>query len=66
MVTTPTHSSSRLVSWALQLSQFDYEIVDQISASHRNADCLSRLPVSPDDEFDEFSTEETPSAALLN
>ena len=54
-LTTPTRSNSRLVRWALQLSQFDYEIVYQTSASHGNANCLSRLPVSSDDEFDKFS-----------
>ena len=57
-VTTPTCSSSRLVRWALQLSQFDYEIVLSSSASRGNAGCLSPLPVSSDDEFDEFSRSE--------
>ena len=57
-VTTLTRSSSCLVRWALQLSQFDYEIVYQSSASHGNADCLSCLPVSSDDKFGEFSRSE--------
>ncbi len=53
-VTAPTCSSSRLVRWAFKLSQFDYQIVYQSSASHGNADCLSHLPVNSDDKFDEF------------
>lgn len=57
-LTSPTKTSSRLVRWALQLSQYSYDIEYRQSAGHGNADALSRLPLRQEAEFDEFSKHE--------
>ena len=57
-VTPPTRTSSRLTRWALQLSQYDYQIEYKNSRDHGNADALSRLPIGTDVKFDESNKEE--------
>ena len=42
-VSSPTRISSRLTRWALQLSQYDYQIQFTKPSEHRNADALSAL-----------------------
>ena len=36
--------TGKLARWALQLQQYDFDIIHQPGKSHRNADALSRLP----------------------
>ena len=64
-VTVPTRTSGRLARWALQLSQFDYEIQYRQSTEHGNADCLSRLPIGPDEKFDQANETEDQSERYI-
>ena len=36
--------TGKLARWALQLQQYDFDIIHQPGKSHGNADALSRLP----------------------
>ena len=53
---TPSLAANRLARWALQLSQFDYEIEHRKTEDHGNADALSRLPAEEDLQFDREET----------
>ena len=41
----PTHTSNRIQRWALILSMYEYSISFKSTATHGNADALSRLPL---------------------
>ena len=41
----PTHTSNRIQRWALTLSMYEYSILFKSTATHGNADALSRLPL---------------------
>ena len=64
-MTTPTGTSGRLARWALQLSQCDYEIQYRRSVEHGNADCLSRLPVGHDEDFEQTNEYEDQSERYI-
>ena len=40
-------SGSRLMRWRLQLENYDYEIIYKKGSLNKNADCLSRIKISP-------------------
>ena len=46
-------AASRLQRWAILLSAYIYEIEYKPTKEHGNADMLSRLPVGPDQFFDD-------------
>ena len=50
----PALAANRLSRWALLLNQYNYIIEHRSGKQHQNADALSRLPVGPDDEFDQM------------
>ena len=54
----PTMAAERLTRWALKLRAYDFVVRFRPTAQHSNADCLSRLPVGPDEEFDKLENEE--------
>ena len=54
----PTMAAERLTRWALKLRAYEFVVRFRPTAQHSNADCLSRLPVGPDEEFDKLETEE--------
>ena len=43
----PSIAAARLQRWALLLACYQYQIKYKSTLSHANADCLSRLPLSP-------------------
>nr|CAB3249686.1 uncharacterized protein K02A2.6-like [Phallusia mammillata] len=53
---TPPLAANRLARWALFLGQFKYKIEYRKTASHQNADALSRLPQGEDVYFDKEET----------
>jgi hypothetical protein len=64
---TPSLAANRLARWALQLSQFDYEIEHRKTEDHGNADALSRLPTEDDLQFDgEETGEDTDMVCAIN
>ena len=46
-------AASRLQRWAILLSAYTYDIEYKPTKEHGNADMLSRLPVGPDQFFDD-------------
>lgn len=48
----PHRTAQKLQSWALLLSNYQYEIVYRPTTKHPNADTLLRLPVGPEKDFD--------------
>ena len=52
----PTMAASRLKWWAIILSAYTYTISYKHTKEHGNADCLSRLPLETDPEFEKFHT----------
>ena len=64
---TPSLAANRLARWALQLSQFDYEIEHRKTEDHGNADALSRLPTEDDLQFDgEETGKDTDMVCAIN
>ena len=53
---TPSLAANRLARWALFLSQLEYVIEYRKTSDHMNVDCLSRLPVGDDPDFDREET----------
>ena len=53
----PEMAASRLQRWAIILSSYDYEVKYQPSASHGNADGLSRLPLQDEPSEQDESAE---------
>ena len=49
----PAMAASRLQRWAILLSAYTYDIEYKPTKEHGNADMLSRLPVGPDQFFDD-------------
>ena len=49
----PAMAASRLQRWAIFLSAYTYDIKYKPTKEHGNADILSRLPVGPDQFFDD-------------
>ena len=50
-------AASRLQRWAIILSSYDYDVKYQPSASHGNADGLSRLPLQAEPSEQDESAE---------
>ena len=48
---TPILAANRLVRWALQISQYKFQIEYRKTSDHGNADVLSRLPCGNDTLF---------------
>ena len=48
----PSHASARIQRWALTLAVYEYTLVSRRTDAHTNADTLSRLPFSRDNERD--------------
>ena len=46
----PNQASGRIQRWALVLAAYEYKISFRPTASHSNADALSRLPLQTPDE----------------
>ena len=61
----PAMAANRLARWALQLSQYDYEIEYRSTHKHGNVDALSRLPSSSDSSFDREEEEDDVQTVLL-
>ena len=49
-------AACRLQQWAIILSAYTYTIAFKHTKEHGNADCLSRLPLETDPEFEKFHT----------
>ena len=54
----PVMAASRLQRWALVLAGYSYSIEFKPTEKHGNADCLSRLPMGPDEKFEKYHTYE--------
>ena len=52
----PVMAASRLQRWALVLAGYSYSIEFKPTDKHGNADCLSRLPMGPDEKFEKYHT----------
>ena len=57
----PTLAAARLQRWALLLAAYQYDIEHRSTEKHRNADCLSRLPIGS-----EGSSEGVVEVKLIN